>query len=282
MKINIFPASSDLGKKVATHLVKFKSADDQIILSARNIEKIKNTTHEVRYADYQSYDTMVKAFDKIDVLFLIPSTTDPMYRVDEIRDAFLAAKKANVKKVVFSSLLSSTSQFFISPFLFYAERIAKNLELDLIIIRNSLYIDPMLPYADELAKTGILGYPAGNGKVSYMLKDEMAKAIAMILLKNEHLKNDYYLANSQSISMEELANIMSEATNSIIKYKSMTDQEFIQHTIDYGDSEELARILRTMYHAISDGDFDVTSNDYYDIVGEKPTSVYDAFINNKN
>ncbi len=281
MNINIFPATSDLATKVINHVERMKTENDKIILSTRNIAKLDESKHQIEYADYNNYESMLNAFKDTDTLFLIPSTTNPIYRVDEIRSAYQAAKDAGVKKVVLSSLLSSTSSFSVSPFLFYAERIAKSMGLDLIIIRNSLYIDPMLPYAEELAKSGILGYPAGSGKVSYMLKDEMAKATAKILTLNHHSKSNYYLTNQETVSMQELAQIMSEATNSKIKYQPMTNQEFIDHCIEYGDSKELAEILSTMYQAIAEEDFNQTSNDYYELLNEYPTSVKAAFLKEK-
>jgi len=169
VKINVFNATGQLGKKVIYALMKQGAKAENLFASVRTPEKAADFEKmgvNVRKADYEDQNLMTKAFEGVDVLLLIPSKADVEARILQFNSAISAAKKAGVGRIVFSSLSSALphSKFIVSTFLLYAESKLRLSGIDWTIVRNNLYLDPIADWIPELIEMKRLPYPVKNGK----------------------------------------------------------------------------------------------------------------------
>ena len=149
MKINVMGASGQLGQKVMAVLLEQGAAPEDLIASVRTLEKAANLKEagiEVRCADYEKPESLVKAFAGTDVLHLIPSVANVEPRILQHCNAVEAAQQAGVKRMAFSSLSSAgfpDSRFVITPFMQYAEMKLRQSGMAWTILRDNMYLDPV-------------------------------------------------------------------------------------------------------------------------------------------
>ena len=277
MKVNIMPGSSELGRKTALVLIE-KIGAKNVIMTARSDEKLKSFFEkgvEIRYGDYNDPDSLEKSFKNGEILILIPSITPPIKRVIEFQNALDAAKKNKIKRFILSSIFNITkgtdSVFMMTPFYLYAESSLKLSGLEYTIVRNSWYSEVLLN-----EKENILEEPAGNGKTSYMGKDEMAKALAFTALDEKHVNKSYTLTTNKLINYYEIADILSNIKKEKFSYKAMSKEEYKKKLMSiYNEQEYFADILISLYEATAKGEDEIINDDYKKITGKNPENIED-------
>ena len=100
--------------------------------------------------------------------------------------------------------------FHMSPYFGYAERLLASSGLKYTYVRMAMYMDPLKPYLPELADMQKLIYPAGEGRINYISRDDIARGIVALLQQPDKFGHRYLLSG-YSYSMTELAAILSES-----------------------------------------------------------------------
>lgn len=272
MKINLTAATGHLGRKIAEELYKYVSTED-VILTVRNPNKAKQLFGDyanIKQADYASEEQMIAAFTGTDTLIYIPSIAYPnLVRLSEFEKALHAAERAKVKQFIFVGFVADheNNPFVMSPFYGYAPRRLASSRLNYTLIRNAMYADPLPPYLPELIERGRLPYPAGDGKINFVSRSDIARAVAQIAIRKELYGKKYTLTGNKAFSMEELAEGLSKVSGQIIKYEPMTVQEFAD---TYDEPSGFGEVLVSLYVAARHHLMDETTNDIEFITGKKP------------
>lgn len=275
MEYNITAATGHLGEKITEELLKLVPKKE-VAISVRNPDKAKQLFGgdvNIKKADYDSEEEMTEAFKGTDVLIYIPSFTFPSYvRILEFEKAITAAEKANVKQFIFVGFIADheNSPFKMSPFFGYVPRRLASSQLNYTLTRNAMYSDPLPPYLSELVEIGQLPYPAGNGKINFVSRRDIARAVAQIAIRPELHEKKYTLTGNNAYSMEELASIFSEITGMTIRYSPMCVQEFAE---TYDEPKGFGPVLTSLYDAASRHLMDETTNDIKSITGEAPENL---------
>src|SRR5699024_3169389 len=135
------------------------------------------------------------------------------------------------------------------------EQAIKNSGMDYTILRNNIYLD-MLPMPMYLGKQVVengVNFPAGEGKVGFLLRSEMAEIAANILLGDGHENKEYSISHPQPISFAEIADLLSEVTGKTISYHSPDTEEYISALVNAGVPEEYASAFAGFAEAIKQG-----------------------------
>ena len=103
MTIAVTAATGQLGRLVVARL-KAKRPAAEIVALARHPAKAADLGVAVREADYSKPETLAKALAGVDTLLLI-SSSEIGQRAAQHRNVIEAAKKAGVKRIVYTSLL---------------------------------------------------------------------------------------------------------------------------------------------------------------------------------
>lgn len=282
MKWNITAATGNLGAKITQELLQIVQPED-VVLTVRNPEKAKRMFGDivnVKQADYTSEEQMTAAFTGTDVLIYIPSIAHPNpIRIAEFEKAVSAAEKANVKQFILVGFFADheNNPFALSPFYGYVPRRLASSQLDYTILRNAMYADPLPPYLPELIERGQLPYPAGDGKINFVSRRDIARAVAQIAIRPEFHGGKYTLTGSKAFSMEELAALLSEVSGHPIKYHPMTVDQFAE---TYDEPKGFGKILVSLYVAASHHLLDETTKDIETVTGKEPEDLL-SFIKRK-
>lgn len=286
-KFGVMGATGQLGRKVVNALLTQGIAAKNIVACVRTPEKAKEMKGiQVQQADYDKIESLEKAFAGIDTLLLLPSMAPVEHRIVQHRDAVAAAKTAGVKRVLFSSLTTAfpESKFLISPFLVYAEMKLRQSGLDWTILRNGMYLDPLWDWYPELKEMGYLPYPVKEGKVAYISRSEIARATAAAMLQDGHEGKIYELTGPEALTMEELAQTLSEVTGQKIVFKNISDEEYAEICRSGVEdvSEALTVILTSIYWAVDNGEFGTATNHIELLAGSSVETVKDYFQKRAN
>ncbi|MBN9653400.1 SDR family oxidoreductase [Halobacillus sp. GSS1] len=279
MKYNITAATGHLGEKITEELLKLVSKEEAAI-TVRNHEKAKQLFGDsvnIKKADYHSEEEMTEAFMGTDVLIYIPSFSFPSHvRINEFEKAVNAAEKANVKQFLFVGFVADheNSPFQMSPFFGYVPRRLASSQLSYTMVRNGMYADPLPSYLPELMEHGQLPYPAGDGKINFVSRRDIARAVVQIATRPELYEKKYTLTGQRAYSMEELASIFSEISGETIRYSPMSFQEF---AVTYDEPEGFGPVLTSLYTAASRHLMDETTDDIETVTGD-PSEDLTAFI----
>lgn len=276
MIYNITAATGQLGSKIVEAALKVIKPEE-LVLTVRNPEKASRFMAigvKVKKADYNSKIELIEAFKNTDVLIYIPSIVVPnLPRVTEFENAVEAAETAKVKHFIYIGFCADheTNPFKMSPSFGYAHRRLASSDLEYTYIRNAMYADPLAPYIPELIKREKLIYPAGEGKISFISRNDIAKAVIKIATDKKLQGNNYTLTGNRNYSMVDLASLLSNISGTTIKYNPMTAVEF---SAAYDQPKGFGTTLASLYVAAAYNLLGEVTNDYNIITGEEPEDLY--------
>ena len=276
MRYNITAATGHLGEKITKELLNLVP-EQNVAVTVRNPDKATRLFKDgvtVKKADYHSEEALISAFMGTDVLIYIPSFTFPSHiRVLEFEKAVNAAEGANIKQFIFVGFMADheNSPFKMSPFFGYVPRRLASSELKYTLTRNAMYADPLPLYLSELVESGRLPYPAGDGKINFVSRKDIARTVAQIAIRPELHGRKYTLTGEKEYSMEELAAILSEISGETISYSPMSVQEFAE---TYDEPKGFGPTLSSLYSAVSRHLMSETTNDIKHITGKTPENLY--------
>jgi uncharacterized protein YbjT (DUF2867 family) len=131
-------------------------------------------------------------------------------------------------------------------------------------LRMNLYMD-FIPRM--VADDGVIRGPAGDGRVSAILRDDVAAAASAVLLSDGHDGASYDLTGPSSFSLAEAAALMGA------RFEDETDDQAYASRSIYDAPDWEVRGWVTSYQAIRDGSLDVISPAVRDLTGRPPTSL---------
>ncbi|HIW70956.1 MAG TPA: NAD(P)H-binding protein [Candidatus Limosilactobacillus merdipullorum] len=276
MKYFVTGASGHLGQRVVKQLQQVVENGDTIFAGVHNMAKDKlfdGQSVQVSHLDYFDEGTIDQSFQNTDVLIYIPSITyNLVRRVQEFENVLAVAKRNQVGSFIFVSFFADqvNNPFQMSPFYAYVPRRLAGSGLKYAYVRNSLYADPLPPYLPELIERGHLIYPVGDQPLTFISRDDSAKAIAALATQptmRDHGQS-YLLSMTRNYNMVELGKLMTEITGHHIGYQPVTVEEFGKIYPNEGGAE-----LASMYAAGGRGLLAEVSDDYHRLTGEDPTGM---------
>lgn len=277
MTILLTGATGHLGQHITNEALK-QNIDD-FNIGIRNPKKVPDEWKDkvgIRELDYFDQQSMIDAFQGIDIVVFIPSIIHPASkRLPEADNLVAAAKKAQVKQVVYIGYYADqhNNPFHISPYFGYAERLLASSGLDYTYVRMAMYMDPLKPYLPELADMGKLIYPVGNGRINYITRQDIARGVVALLQQPDKF-GGRYLLSGYSYDMYELAEILSKAAGTEIKYDPVSLEKFGEM---YDEPEGFDPLLASMYEAGARSLLDQRSDDFEMLVKDKPMT-FEEFL----
>jgi NAD(P)H dehydrogenase (quinone) len=275
--ILITGAAGHLGSAVIESLLK-KIPASQVVAFVRSEEKAaryKNLGIHIRIGDYNDSASIDNAMKGVEKVLLISSLS--LERLKEHTNVIDAAKRAGVKHIAYTGVTmkdvnhSPLKVLMISHF--QTEDHIRASGLSYTFLRNNLYAE-VIPFqaGEELLTTGIR-FPAGNGKVPYAFRTDLAEAAAVVLANKGHENKTYQLTGSQLVSFTDIAQFLSEASGKQVTYTDIQPEAFEKHLQEIGVPDLYIKIRVAFAAAIKQGEFEIVSDDLENLLGRKPTNV---------
>ena len=275
-------ASGHLGKAIIRNLTNLYPAS-MICALARHESTMTELIPlgiQVRVGDYDNIESLNLAMVGIEKVLLI-SGTDEDNRVTQHLNVINAAKNAGVSFIAYTSRLvkdNNTSHNNLMDGHFKTEALIIDSGLDYLIFRNGLYFDtiPTFVGGDQVFKVGNISVPAGNGKVSFVLRAELGEAIAKVLVSRKFNREIISLTANVSWSLYDVAKALTEISGKFVTYTPIERSEFVSRMLNLGLPELLANRYADFQGEIKQGMLEGTSTSLEIILERKPTQLKDG------
>lgn len=272
-------ASGNYGKATIDFLLKKGIPANSISGLVRNEDKVEDLKAKginLRIGDYDNYDTLIEAFKGVEKLLLI-SGSDVANRGQQHKNVVNAAKAAGVKHILYTSFerkndTETSPIYFLAKSHIETEEFIKESGLTYTIFRNNLYLDvlPMF-FGEKVLTTGIF-LPAGDAKSAYALRSDMSEATANVLTSTGHDNKVYSLNNTENVSLQEIAQDLSEIVGKEINYVSPSKDVYTETLTKAGVPAQYIGMFSDFAEAIKQGEFSAEKTDLENLLGRKPTS----------
>lgn len=276
--ITVTAATGQLGQLIVKELLGRLDSPANLAVSVRHPDKadyLVKTGVKVYQADYNDVASMVTAFTNSETVMFISGNAPVEARIVQHRNVIEAAKQAKVRRVVYTSFLDPDAH---SPFTFAAihsdtEEQLKASGLNWTILRPSTYTELIIPNAQRAIASGVLDTPVGEGRISYILRQDIARVAAVVLTEGDHSGKTYELTGPKAISQAEIAAILSEISGKSVIYQPMTLTAFTEGLTKAGLPEFLVKAYTGLYQAFQEGRISKVTDDVVRLTGKAPGSV---------
>ncbi len=270
-------ANGNLGKATVEYLLKKVHASN-IAVSVREPQKADALAQKgisVRQGDFNNPDSLPKAFEGAEKLLLISTSEDVQKRTQSHRNAINAAVKAGVKHIVYTSIIhdGTTSPYHLVKNHLDSEAHLKSSGLSYTIIREGLYLDYLPMMLGKVQETKQIVYPGGTSKVSFVLRNDIAEALADILATDGHESKTYNITTDKGYSFAEIAGVLSTITENTITYSDIPLEAFADGMRKYGVPEPMVTISVEIASLIRQGLFLKPDTTLAKLLGRPPVDV---------
>jgi NAD(P)H dehydrogenase (quinone) len=284
MTIGITGATGHLGRLVVQKLKTHVPASDLVAL-VRSPAKAADLGIAVREADYDRPDTLVRALKGIDTLMFI-SASEIGKRLAQHHNIIEAAKKAGVKRIVYTSLLHADN----SPINLASEHLPTENEIKAsgipyTILRNGWYTENYTGSIGGALAGGAFIGSAGEGKVSSAARADYADAAVAAVTGTGHEGKTYELAGDTSWTLADLAAEISRQSGKSIPYRNLPEAEYAKALEGFGLPKPMASAIASWDTGASKGGLFDESHQLSKLIGHPttpmPETVREALVAQK-
>ncbi len=273
--IAITGATGQLGRLVVDQL-KAKLPAERLVALVRTPSKAADLGVAVREADYTRPDTLAAALAGVDTLLLV-SATEFGQRVAQHRNVIDAAKRAGVKRIVYTSVLRADS----SPLSLALEHketegLIKASGLAWTILRNGWYTENYTgSIAGALAGGAFIG-SAGEGRIASAARADYAAAAVAVLTTPGHEGKTYELAGDEAWTLADLAAEISRQSGKAIPYRNLPEADYAAALKGFGLPDGFAQAVAGWDVAASRGALFDGGRQLSHLIGRATTPLADA------
>ncbi len=275
-------ATGNLGKATINSLLNKGIAVNDISALVRDKTKaaeLKSKGIQVKIGDYENFESLKSAFQGVDKLLLVSSSSDIARRFEQHKNVINAAKETDVKHIIYTSFdMKDLHQSIIVDdvqYHAYTSEYLKQIAVPYTLMDNTLYAD-MIPVlsGQSILEDGV-SFPAGDGRIPFLPITEMAEAIAVILTTPGHENKEYVIAAENAFSFAEIADLLSDILGKTIAYNQPDVSSYIARLVQDGFPEDDAAYLARFGKAIAKGEFDTKKSDVKQLLGRSPIGLKD-------
>lgn len=275
--ILITGANGHLGSATIDFLLK-KNPNVKIKALVRSKEKgkkLKNERIEFAVGDYLDYGSLVNAMKDVETLLLVSSSTIGG-RYSQHANAIKAAKQAGVKHIVYTSVLKGSpgSKFTAANDHVKTENDLKSSGINYTIMRNTYYADFLPDIIGNAIESGAIYYSAGNAKINFAARMDMAEANAVVLSDiTNHQNKIYEITSGRAYTFTDIAEMLSSITGKEIKYTDVPIEALKENIVKAGMPNEVAELMASIAESMKVGEFDYCDTALEKLLGRKPVDL---------
>lgn len=269
-------ATGGLGKETIDSLLTILPAAD-IAALVHDISKATDLAQrgmDVRQGDYFDYPALVQAFQGIEKVLLVSSVafTD---RISQHRNVIDAAKETGVKHLFYTSIQRSTDFVLqeVTESDLATEAYLKASGLVYTILKNGYYFECLGYLIGNEVPNAEIRFTAGEGKIAFVKRTELAAATAALLTGEGHENQEYTLTGSEAYSFYDIARELSTLAGRPITYQSIELAPYIAQKVAAGFPEPVANFFAQWGAATKHGMLAETHDTVERLLGHNPTSL---------
>jgi len=280
-------ATGNLGKATINSLLNSGIAAHNIAALVRDESKsadFKSKGIQVRMGDYQNFESLKSAFEDVDKLLLISSSSHITQRFEQHKNVIDAAKETGVGHIIYTSfdMKDLRGSIMFGDVQYHADTsdYLKQIAVPYTLLDNTLYADLIPIIAGKNILDEGISIPAGDGKTPFLPITEMAEAIAAVLTTSGHENKEYVIAAETAYPFAEIADMLSEITGKRVAYHQTDVASYVAQLVQLGVAADDAAYLSRFAGAIAKGEFETNKSDVRHLLGRSPMSLKD-FLSSK-
>jgi len=265
-------ATGLLGGAVVERLLA-RQPDEEIGVSVRDPAKagaLADRGVRVRRGDYDDAASLAHAFEGAEQLLLVSAAATGETALRQHRTAIDAARRAGVRRVVYTSHMGANPASAFAPMVDHAatEALLADSGLAFTALRNGFYAASGRMLLGRAFETGEVAAPA-DGPVSWTAHDDLADAAAIVLTEEGRFEGPTPpLTGSAAL---DLAGLAEEALGRPIRRTVLTDAQYREAL-----PEPVAELLLGMFAASRAGEFAAVDPTLGELLGRPPLTVRDV------
>lgn len=225
----------------------------------------------VEASDYGNYDEMKTALEGVETLFLV-SFREAEDRLDRHFRAVDAAVDVGVERIVYLSFLeaSANSTFKLGRQHHATEEHIRETSVGFTFLRSSFYADFVPFFTDD---DGVIRAPAGDGKVSWISRDDIADTVVAAVQADEYDGEALENTGPEALDFHETARVLSHVTGRDITYVEETEEEAWESRRPTGAPDWEIEGWVSSYLAIANGELSTVSDTVERLTGHPPVDL---------
>jgi len=277
--ILITGANGHLGSATIEFLLK-KNPETPIRALVRTEEKgaaFKEKGVDTAIGDYFNYDSLLAAMQGVDTLLLV-SSSSITGRYEQHANAIKAAKESDIKHIVYTSVLKSSPESKFSGGMDHVKTEAgiKASGIAYTIMGNTYYADFLPMLLGDFKKTGAIFYSAGDARVNFASRNDMAEANAVVLSNpSAHQNKVYNITASAAYTFKDIATMLSDIVNKPIQYVEIPLEDLKNGMLQQGLPEDVTGMMISIAETMKAGEFDYADDTLETLIGHKPLDLKD-------
>ena len=272
-------ASGQLGRKIIDNLLLHTPAE-RIGVSVRDPARVADLSAlgvRVRRGDYNDPESLGHAWEGAERLLLVSSNAaatggDPL---KQHATAVAAAREVGVKRVLYTSQVSSCARSYFPPGRDHAATEAMLAESDLAwtAMRHGFYAASALMMNARGLEAGTIAAPQ-DGKVAWTTHDDLAAIDAALLAGVEVIDGPTPpLTGSEALDLADLTRLASEITGKSISRTFISEEEMEANAQRGNAPKGAIAVMLGYYRAARAGEFETVDPTLGKILGRAPESM---------
>ena len=272
-KLSVTGVTGHLGGRVARRLAAAGISQTMVVRDLDRAPRLPGAT-AVR-GGFGDRDALLRALDGVDRVLMVSASETPD-RLRQHRTFVDAAAEAGIDHLVYISFYGAApdATFTLARDHWATEQHIRASGLAFTFLRDNLYADfmPALVGDDDVIRG-----PGGQGRAAVVAQDDIADAATAVLLHApEHAGSTYDLTGPRSLTLAEVAAILSQATGRAITYHPETVAEAHRSRASYGAPDWQVDAWVSTYTAIAEGELDGVSDAIPRLTGHPATPLADV------
>jgi NAD(P)H dehydrogenase (quinone) len=276
MKIGISGASGQLGKAALAELTA-RPGRHHVVGISRSPETVQSPA-EGRRGDYDYPETLVRAYEGLDRLLIIPSAElGSGVRARQCIAAIDAAVRMRVKHLVFISAAGTRKEAEPSLGAAYwtAEQHLMKTAPRWTILRANYYAESMTQEIQMSLGMGVLaGF--GDERVAYVSRDDVAAAAAGLLLGDGHAGAIYNATGPAVVTGPHRADLVGEITGKSVNFAVVTEDQLRSGLAQASLPQAIVDVMVSIKSNFVAGAFDIVTSDVKHLSGRQPRPLRDV------
>lgn len=280
MKVLITGATGNLGSKIVEYLLT-KLSVEEIIVGVRDDKSEKALSYkdlglQVRVTDYENPEALLTAFKGVDRLFIMSTFGDYKTVMRQHINAVEAAKATDVKQIIYPSVTRAEGNDFFLAGLHRAREVAIiESGIPYVILRNNWYVENELGTIQGCMAGAPWVTSAGEGKIGWVYRPDLAEAAANVLVADGH-ENNIYELSGKNLTQQQFVNTLNEVLGKEVPLLAVDDASYEEMIKGAGVPEAYLPMLIMTQKGIREGGLEATHTDLDFLLDRQATSVKQA------
>ncbi|MCG2616803.1 NAD(P)H-binding protein [Terrimonas sp. NA20] len=275
--IAITGANGNLGKATLFFLLKAANPSDlvAVVRDPSKMNELSSSGIQIRQGDYENVSSMEEAFDGCDTIMQVSSAVYGEQADRQEKNVVNAAVNSDVKRIVYVSTLNPGKEklFRAAVTCGATENAIADAGLQYSFFRNSMYMETIPLFVSNALADGKIYYPAGEGRISYASRIDIAEALAGELLRKRSGNEMFHITGAEAAGFDTVAALLKSEKGLDGEYTNIPDDAFAEVLLDLGMSEEEINFYISMAQSIKANEFAGVHDDLEKLLGRKRKSL---------